>query len=130
IGPKTMPRKFDSGATRDDETGKYDYAGALDPNVLDAFTAYMHSHRFLSDGTIRSAGNWKKGIPLDSYLASFARHFFDLWRLHEGTNVVRPETGEPITTEEALGGLLFNLQGYWRSYLLNRDNSQINTPTV
>ena len=120
IGLKTMPRKFDTGATRDDETGKYDYEGAIDPAVLHAFAGYMHEHRYMPDGTIRSADNWQKGIPSESYMSSLVRHVMDLWRLHRYGIAVRPETNETVDITEALGGIFFNVQGLWRSYLIEQ----------
>ena len=112
-------RQFDTGANRDAEDGKYDYAGFFDPAVLHAFSGYMHACRELPDGSMRSGGNWKNGIPFDSYMASMLRHVMDLWLIHEGHEAVRPETGEEVTLDDALGGILFNVQGYWSEMLKN-----------
>lgn len=111
-----MSRRFETGATRDKEDCKLDFEGALSPAVLVAFTAYMNDHRFI-DGEMRSADNWQKGIPLDSYMKSLLRHVMDLWLLHRGLEAVRPETGVPVTVASALGGVLFNAQGYWHEVL-------------
>ena len=118
-------RQFDTGANRDAEDGKYDYAGFLDPAVLHAFAGYMHSCRQLPDGSMRAGGNWKSGIPLDSYVGSMLRHVMDLWMLHEGHEVTRPETDHHVTLADALGGILFNCQGYWSETL----KSQHGQPT-
>jgi hypothetical protein len=59
------------------------------------------------DGTIRDSDNWKKGIPLDSYIRSMTRHLHDLTLHHDGYGELAREG-----IEEALGGLFFNVQGY------------------
>lgn len=110
-------RSFATGATRDADTGKYDYEGFLDPAVLEAFAAYMHQHRHQSDGGLRASDNWQKGIPTDVYMKSLVRHLMDLWLLHRGHDVVRPENGEVVTLEGTLGGLMFNVQGIWHNAL-------------
>lgn len=110
-------RQFDTGANRDVEDGKYDYMGFLDPAVLEQFAKYMNSHRTLPDGSVRDGSNWKKGMPLDSFMGSMLRHVFDLWLLHEGREVVRPETGKSVSYDDALGGIMFNVQGYWSQHL-------------
>ena len=56
-------RKFESGATRNDEGDKLNYTGFLSPTVLERFAEYMHEARFQDDGSMRPADNWKKGIP-------------------------------------------------------------------
>lgn len=110
-------REFDSGANRDSEEGKYDFEGFLSPAVLYAFATYMHDKRGLPDGSMRSADNWQKGIPLDSYMKSLIRHVMDVWLIHRGYAVRRPEDGSPVSIEDALGGALFNVQGYWHETL-------------
>lgn len=110
-------RKFDSGAIRDTEDGKYDFEGCLDPAVLREFAGYMYRHSFLPDGTRRSADNWQKGFGLDVLMKSLMRHVMDLWLLHRGHPVTRPEDGHVVTVPDALGGLFFNTQGYWSEYL-------------
>lgn len=110
-------RTFPTGASRNSEVGKLDFEGALSPAVLVAFTAYMESHAAGPDGEHRSADNWQRGMPLDSYMKSLLRHVMDLWMIHRGLAAVRPEDGHAVTIEEALGGVLFNAQGYWHEVL-------------
>lgn len=98
-------RAFDSGATRDTDDGKLDYEGFLSPAVLKAFAQYMHTHRVQSDGSLRSADNWQKGMPREVYMSSMFRHFMDVWQAHRGLPIDVPHL-------EALMALLFNVQGY------------------
>lgn len=98
-------RKFDTGATRNDDSNNLDFEGFLSPLALQAFAEYMHKHRLQADGTLRSSDNWQKGIPLDAYMKSGFRHFFDWWSEHRGH-------GSREGMEDALCGLLFNVFGY------------------
>lgn len=98
-------RCFETGATRNIDDNKLNYEGFLSPLVIDRFAEYMHKNRVQADGTIRSADNWQKGMPLQSYMESGFRHFMDWWKEHRG---VPSRDG----LEEALCALLFNLQGY------------------
>lgn len=104
---------FDTGATRDTEAGKLDFEGFLSPQVLWQFAEYMDAHRVQPDGTTRPSDNWQKGIPLDAYMKSLLRHVMDLWLLHRGHEVKRPEDGREVELVEALAACLFNIQGYW-----------------
>jgi hypothetical protein len=105
-------RSFDTGATRDVDTGKYDYEGFYSPLVMEAFGAYMNFNRRLRDGSLRDSDNWQKGMPRPVYMKSGWRHFFDWWREHRGL-----ATKEGIVW--ALCGLLFNAQGYLHELLKN-----------
>lgn len=107
-------RKFDTGATRNLDEGKYDYEGFLSPLVLRRYGEYMHKHRFLSDGTMRDSDNWQAGIPRDVYIKSAFRHFFDVWAGHRGL-----PTDQSI--EDDLCALLFNISGYLHEYLKAND---------
>lgn len=101
-----MVRLFESGATRDDEDGKWDFEGFLSPEVLDMFAEYMHKHRVRSDGSLRDSDDWQKGMPLDVYMKSMFRHFMDVWRFHRGTGT------EQAVIYDSLMALMFNVQGY------------------
>jgi hypothetical protein len=98
-------RKFDTGATRDDEDTKPDYEGFLSPLVLQGFGRYMHKHRTQGDGDLRGSDNWQKGMPLDCYIKSAWRHFLDWWLEHRGGT-------SRAGLEDALYGLMFNVMGY------------------
>lgn len=110
-------REFETGATRDTDNGKFDYEGFLSPQVIEAFAAYMHKNRRQADGSLRASDNWQKGMGKDVYMKSAFRHFMDLWMIHRGLIYERPENGEIVTFEDAIGGLMFNIQGYWHETL-------------
>jgi len=115
-------RQFTSGATRNLDNNKYDYEGFLSPLVIEAFGKYMHSHRLQKDGTMRGSSNWKLGIPDDVYMKSMWRHFFDVWKLYSGYEVLSPEDGHKVDKVEALCALLFNVQGYMHELLMEMLN--------
>lgn len=102
-------RKFDTGATRSSDAGRYDPEGFLSPLAIERFCEYMNKHRLQPDGTIRASDNWQKGIPLDVYLKGGLRHFLHLWLRHRGHPVVDDKAAASI--EEDLCALWFNVQG-------------------
>lgn len=111
--PVTIPpmhRTFDTGATRDTESGKLDLEGFLSPLVLKRYAKYLHGHRTMKDGSTRDSDNWQKGIPFDVYMKSAWRHFIDMWSYHRGWLVGN-------TFEDAMCGLLFNVMGYLHEHL-------------
>ena len=104
-------RTFDTGATRGSKKDKYCYAGFLHPGVLRMYAAYMHKHRLQTDGTLREADNWQKGMPQEEYFDSLIRHVMDLWLIRKGEIVKDVETKEDVTVYDALCGILFNTMG-------------------
>lgn len=103
-------RKFDTGATRDEDAEKLDFEGFLSPLALRRYAIYLNKHRTQADGKCRDSDNWQKGIPTDVYMKSMFRHFFDTWTIHRGGVVIN--AGEVSTKQEALCALLFNVMGY------------------
>lgn len=99
-------REFSTGATRDTDDGKPEYAKFLSPTALRAFASYMHKHRVQSDGGLRAGDNWKKGMPKDVYMESMFRHFMDVWSIH-----ATGDAPSGVTLEEALCAMMFNVQG-------------------
>jgi len=97
-------RYFETGATRNDDEDKLDYDGFLSPLVLERYAQYMHSHRLQEDGKLRDSDNWQKGIPINQYMKSMWRHFFDVWKHHRGVNI-------KVSLQTALCALLFNVMG-------------------
>lgn len=108
--PTQKIRQFDSGATRDTNIGKLDYEGFLSPIVLQRYAQYLHKHRTQSDGQLRNADNWQKGIPIVEYMKSKARHFINTWLIHRGTKLY--DRGNLIDLEDSLCAELFNTMGY------------------
>lgn len=95
-------RQFDTGATRDSDTDKFDYEGFLNPFVLEQFGLYMHKNRVQADGNLRDSDNWQKGIPQDQYMKSILRHVFSAWRAHR----------EGRFSIDDWMAVIFNAQGY------------------
>lgn len=109
-------RKFKSGATRDNNEGKYDYEGFLSVLVLEAYAKYMHKNRLQADGKLRASDNWQKGFGEDHLsvcLKSLYRHFVDLWKEHR-------EYKSRDGIDDAIGGLLFNAMAYYHKILVDR----------
>jgi len=119
-GGNGVIRTFESGATRDSNTKKLEFARFLSPEVLTAFAEYMHKHRIQSDGSLRDPDNWKKGIPKQAYMDSLMRHVMDLWALHEGLDITRPEDASKPDLKETLCSLMFNSMGYLYEVLRGR----------
>jgi hypothetical protein len=99
-------RKFDTGATRSTDNTKPRYTGYLSPYVLKAFGRYMLKHQVQEDGVARAPGNWKLGIPRESYLDSLVRHTIDLWANYED----QTETNEKV--EDLCCAIIFNASGF------------------
>jgi len=111
-------RRFETGATRDSDEGKPEYAGFLSPLVLQRFAAYMHQHRYQPDGTVRSSRNWRKGMALAVYEESLLRHIVDIWLHLEGFAGAREDL------ESALCGALFNTQGLLHEILVTKQSTR------
>jgi hypothetical protein len=109
-------RTFETGATRDGDDGKHDFEGFLSPLFIEMFGEYMTKHRIQPNGEMRASDNWQKGIPLIEYMKSGWRHFRQWWRLHRGYSCV-DEKGNPVTMEDALAGVAFNVMGYAHEWL-------------
>lgn len=119
VAPATLGamRDFASGATRNIDTDSHDFEGFLSPLVVARFAEYMHKNRTQADGNVRDSDNWQKGIPLDSYMKSGWRHFFDWWCNHRKA----PARDD---LETALCALLFNVQGYLHETLRARQATE------
>lgn len=95
-------RQFDTGATRDSDTNKFDYEGFMSPFVLEQFGLYMHKNRVQADGNLRDSDNWQKGIPQDQYMKSILRHVMSAWKAHRDGR---------FSIDDWMA-IIFNAQGY------------------
>lgn len=108
-----MIRAFETGATRDTDTGKLDPEAFLSPLVIERYSQYLHKHRRQTDGTLRDGDNWQKGMPLSVYMKSAWRHFLAWWKLHRGFS-------DPADLEESICAVMFNSMGYLHVLLTNK----------
>ena len=118
-------RLFESGATRDNDEGKYDLEGFLSPLVIERYAEYMHKHRVQADGKLRDSDNWQKGIPLKTYFSSFMRHSMDAWFIHRGYRRFDKKDGHEIFMDEALSAILFNISGYLHTILKAKNENKV-----
>lgn len=108
-----VPRRFDTGATRDTDVDKLDYEGFEHPSVMRRFAEYMHENRRMRDGSFRDSDNWQKGIPITQYMKSLLRHTFEVWAWVRGDNT--------IDIERALCAVRFNVNGMLFEILGSRE---------
>lgn len=118
--PNIQVRKFESGATRDSNIGKLEYARFMHPLVIKRFAEYMNLHRKQSDGNLREPDNWqnlfgdKHG---DVCMDSLWRHLMDVWLINKGfPNEAREDL------ESALCAILFNVNAYLFKILIDKQN--------
>jgi hypothetical protein len=97
-------RKFETGATRDDNSNKPDHSGFMSPRAIKMFGAYMQKHQRQADGQLRSSSNWKLGMPIECYKESLIRHVVDFWDEYE--------QGKWSEADELACAIFFNVQGY------------------
>jgi hypothetical protein len=115
--PSGKVRQFASGATRDTDQGKLNYRGFENPFVTKRFAEFMHRNRKQSDGSLRAADNWQKGITREAYMESLERHFNEAKQMHESEAGRNPEFwGEKAETSsevflDTLCAIVFNAQG-------------------
>lgn len=92
-------RKFLTGAVRDSEEGKEDYVECLSFIALRRYAMYMTEKK-----KKYSAGNFKKGIPIESYEKSLMRHIQKYFaNKYEGQDIEKEE--------DHLSAILFNCAG-------------------
>lgn len=109
-------RNYETGATRNSDEGKPQYAKIGDPTIDKAYADYMNAQAVQADGKIRPADNWKKGIPVADYLDSQRRHWHDVWFHLSG----HPEQAEEKDLVTALCALKFNVDGMLYEVLKER----------
>lgn len=110
-------RHFTTGATKDDNTDKFDFEGFMSPLVIKRYGEYMNKHRKQADGKLRDSDNWQKGIPKSVYMKSLWRHFHDLWMEHRGY-------GSNDGIEDALMAIMFNVMGYAHEVIKDKKQNE------
>lgn len=92
-------RNFTTGAVRDDDTTKEDYIETISWRAMKRYAQYMTGKK-----KKYGAGNFKKGIPIESYEQSLLRHVQKyLENKYEG--------GTVELEEDHLSAILFNVFG-------------------
>ena len=99
-------KTFDTGATRDEDYDKLNYADGLSEQVDERYLLYLQKHRTLPDGSLRAWNNWKKGIPKDRYRQSLMRHVRHLNKKLMGLPVP-----EDASLEDLCCAVRFNVDG-------------------
>jgi hypothetical protein len=96
---KQQIRKFTSGAIRDNDDTKEDYIETISWKAMKRYAQYMTGKK-----KKYGAGNFKKGIPQESYEQSLVRHLQKyLANKYEGGDVEKEE--------DHLSAMLFNVFG-------------------
>ena len=94
-----MVTKFKSGAIRDDQNGKEDYIETISWTAFKRYAEYMTGKK-----SKYGAGNFKKGITIESYEQSLVRHL-------QKYLVNKYENGKIEKEEDHLSAMLFNIFG-------------------
>lgn len=92
-------RSFESGAIRDSEDSKEDYVETISWTAFRRYAQYMTSKK-----SQYGSGNFKKGIPIESYERSLVRH---LQKYMEN----KYEQGVVETDTDHLSAMVFNIFG-------------------
>lgn len=92
-------RKFKTGAVRDNDEGKEDYIETISWTAFKRYAQYMTGKK-----KKYGEGNFKKGIPVESYEQSLMRHV-------QKYLVNKYENGDSEKEEDHLSAILFNVFG-------------------
>lgn len=94
-----MVREFSTGAIRDNDDTKEDYIETISWKAFKRYAQYMTGKK-----KKYGAGNFKKGIPVESYEQSLLRH---VQKYIEN----KYEDGEVERDEDHLSAIVFNVFG-------------------
>jgi hypothetical protein len=103
-------RKFKSGAVRDSLDGKEDYIETISWTAMKRYAQYMTGKKE-KYGT----GNFKKGIDIESYEGSLARH----WQKYIANKY---EKGDVEVNEDHISAIVFNALGILHEEETNKLN--------
>jgi ribosomal protein L22 len=92
-------RTFKSGSIRDDDDTKEDYIETISWTAFKRYAQYMTSKK-----KKYGAGNFKKGIPVESYEQSLVRHL-------QKYLANKYENGDDEKGEDHLSAMVFNIFG-------------------
>lgn len=103
-------RTFESGAIRDveEESGKEDYVETISWTAFRRYADYMTQKK-----AKYGSGNFKKGIPIDSYERSMTRHISKYF-------INKYEGGDLEKNEDHLAAILFNVFGIIHEEEMNK----------
>jgi hypothetical protein len=94
-----MTRKFETGAIRDNDEGKEDYIETI------SWTAFKRYSQYMTGKKARyGSGNFKKGIPIESYEQSLVRHL-------QKYLANKYEEGDSEKNDDHISAMVFNLFG-------------------
>jgi hypothetical protein len=92
-------RTFETGAVRDSDTNKEDYIETISWTAFKRYAKYMTSKK-----SRYGQGNFKKGIPIESYEQSLVRHL-------QKYLANKYEDGTEEKDDDHLSAMVFNLFG-------------------
>lgn len=92
-------RQFESGAIRDNDSTKEDYIETISWRAMKRYAQYMTGKK-----AKYGSGNFKKGIPIESYEQSLLRHV-------QKYLVNKYEGGTMEKEEDHLSAMVFNIFG-------------------
>ena len=98
---------FDTGAIRDSQEGKPDLIETSSPLADWRYAVYMTGKK-----KKYGQGNFKKGIPQSSYLASAARHMVKLRALEDCKTFGNPIQPWMEPEEDHAAAIRFNIDGF------------------
>lgn len=105
---------FSTGAIRDTQEGKTDFTETISWTALNRYAKYM-----TSKAVKYGPGNFKKGIPSESYRKSLLRHIDKYMR-----NTFENGNDEP--NEDHLAAIVFNAFGIMH----NEEQDKLKTTTI
>lgn len=107
---------FSTGAIRDTGSGKEDYIETTSYLAFRRFARYM-----TAKAAVYGSGNWRKGIPEESYERSLARHLQKYLSLkYDGLSYEQAKVAGLEPDEDHLAAMRFNLDGIMHEQEIKR----------